>query len=127
MTPNDVSQLVESLCDGNDTAFHTLIEGDKTIIPLLTQQFATRVCGTDRARIIEVIWQLRDKATILFLASALNDECPEVWKQAIDGLVTIGGDQSLATLKTVLDQLHNADARSPWIAEAIDQIESQLQ
>lgn len=127
MTPNDVSQLVEPLCDGNDTAFHTLIQADKTIIPLLAQQFVTRVCGADRARIIEVIWQHRDTATIRFLASALNDEYPEVWKQAIDGLVTIGGDHSLDTLKAFLDQLNTDDARSPWIAEAIDQIESTLQ
>lgn len=125
MTPNDVSQLVDSLCEGNDSSFHTLVEADRTIIPLLVQQFTNRACGADRARIIEVIWQHRDRTTIPFLASALCDEYPEVWKQAIDALVTIGGDQSLDALRTFCDRLDKGDARSSWIAEAIDQIESQ--
>jgi hypothetical protein len=126
MTPNDVCQLVESLCEGNDNAFHTLIEAEKTIIPLLTQQFTTHACGADRARIIEVIWQHRDKATIPFLASVLNDGYPEVWKQAIDGLVTIGGTESVEALQLFRGQLKDDDARLPWIAEAIEQMESNI-
>lgn len=129
MISNDVIQLVDLLCDGNDSddAFHTLVEADNSIIPSLIQQFTSRAWGVERARIIEVIWQRRDKTTIPFLASALNDEYLEVWKQAIDGLVTIGGDHSVDALKTILGQLNDNDARSPWIAEAIDQIETQIQ
>lgn len=52
----------------------------------------------------------------------MNDEYPEAWKQAIDGLVTIGGEQSVFALKAFLRQLKDGDARSPWSAEAIDQI-----
>ena len=66
MTPSDIHQLVESLCCGDESAFHTLIEGDKDLIPLLIQQFPRRTQGVDRARIIEVIWQFRDEATIPF-------------------------------------------------------------
>lgn len=40
ITPNNMAQLVDSLCHGSDSdhAFHTLIEADKSNIPLLIQQ-----------------------------------------------------------------------------------------
>lgn len=124
MTPNDVTHLVDSLCDGNDSddAFHTLIEADKSIIPLLVQQFTTRSCGDDRARIIEVIWQYRDKASIPFLTSALCDPHPEVWRNALDGLVAIGGIKSHAALIDFRSELTEDSERASWVDEAIGQI-----
>jgi HEAT repeat protein len=120
-----VAQLVESLCDGNDSdnAFHTLIEADKSIIPPLIQQFKTRVCGADRARIIEVIWQHRDKASIPFLASALRDAYPEVWRHALDGLVAIGGINSHAALIDFRSESSEDSERVSWVDEAIGQIQ----
>lgn len=125
MTPNDVAQLVDSLCRGNDgdNAFHTLIEADKSIIPLLVQQFTTRACGADRARIVEVIWQHRDNASIPFCVSALRDPHPEVWRQALDGLVTIGGIKSQAALIDFRSELAEDSEQASWVDEAIGQIQ----
>lgn len=125
MTPNDVIHLVDSLCDGNnkDDAFHTLIEANKSIIPLLIQQFTTRSCGADRARIIEVIWQHRDRASIPFLTSALRDPHAEVWKHALDGQVTIGGIRSHAALIDFRSELAEDSEQASWVDEAIDQIQ----
>ena len=125
MTPNDVAQLVDSLCHGNDSdnAFHTLIEADKSIIPLLIHQFTTRASGADRARIIEVIWQHRDKTLIPVLASALRDPHPEVWKHALDGLVTIGGIKSRAALIDFRSELAEDSEQASWVDEAIGQIQ----
>lgn len=123
MTPNDVSQLVESLCDGNDNAFHTLIEADSVIVPLLIRQFTSRACGADRARIIEVIWQHRDKTTIPFLASALRDPNADVWKRALDGLVAIGGIESHNALIEFRSEIAADSERASWADEAIGQIQ----
>lgn len=123
MTPNDVAQLVESLCDGNDNAFHTLIEAENAIVPLLIQQFATHACGADRAHIIEVIWQHRNQATIPFLASALRDPNPDVWKHALDGLVAIGGIESRDALIDFRSDISEDIERASWADEAIGQIQ----
>ena len=123
MNPSDVSQLVNALCDGDDDAFHTLIEADRAIIPLLIQQFTAQTYGADRARIIEVIWQHRDKATIPFLAWALNDPHSDVWKQALDGLVTIGGIESRNALIGFRSDIAVDNERASWADEAIGQIQ----
>ena len=123
MTPNDVSQIVQSLCDGNDDAFHVLIEADKAIIPLLVQHFTTRASCADRARIIEVVWQHRDKETIPFLASALRDPNLDVWKSALDGLVAIGGIESHDALVEFRSELSADSERASWADEAIGQIQ----
>ncbi len=123
MTPSDIHQLVESLCCGDESAFHTLIEGDKAIIPLLIQQFTRRTQGVDRARIIEVIWQFRDEATIPFLASALRDPYADVWKNALDGLVAIGGIESQDVLSDFRAEISTGTERAEWTDEALGQVQ----
>jgi len=125
MKPRDVCDLVSALCRGDVSAFHTLIEAEHDIIPALIEQFTNADDGQCRAKIVEVIWHYRLPSTVSFLASALNDEHPGVWKQALDGLVTIGGPQSLDALNDCLARTRPDNDRSHWIAEAIDQIRSQ--
>ena len=125
MNPSDVRDLVSALCGSDENAFHTLIEADDDIIPALIEQFADADDGKCRARVVEVIWQHRLPSTVPFLASAMNDEHPDVWKQAIDGLVTIGGPRSLGVLNDCLVRTGTDSERSHWITEAIDQIRSQ--
>lgn len=122
MTPNDVSQLVESMCEGNENAFHTLIEADKAIIPLLVQQFTSHTCGADRARITEVIWQHRERTTIPFLASALHDPDSDVWRTAIDGLVALGGIEAHNALLEYRSNISTYHEHASWVNEAIGQV-----
>ena len=124
MNPSDVSQVVNALCDGDENAFHTLLEADKSILPVLIRQFTDHADGADPARIIEVIWQHRDKATIPFLASALNDPHSDVWKQAFDGLVTIGGIESHNALVRFCSDIAVDNERRLWAEEAIGQIQT---
>lgn len=124
MNASDVSQLVNALCDGDENAFHTLLEADKSILPVLIRQFTDHANGADRSRIIEVIWQHRDKATIPFLASALNDPHSDVWKQALDGLVTIGGIESHNALVSFCSDIAVDNERRMWAEEAIGQIQT---
>lgn len=123
MNKSEVRELVDALCGGDENAYHTLIEANHDILPALAEQFAHTADGTDRARILAVYWQHRVQSVIPFLASALNDEQPEVWKQAIDGLVAIGGEESRNVLKDYLSRIPSRDERSNWISEAIGQLQ----
>jgi len=59
------------------------------------------------------------------LARALGDQSKEVWKDALDGLVTLGGDQSLAILREERQSIvakPSENEKLEWIDEAIDQV-----
>ncbi len=124
MNPSEFSELVNALHDGDENAFHTLLEADHTILPNLMQHFAAEADGAHRARILEVIWQHRLTSTIPFLASALHDPHSEVWKQALDGLVAIGGNDSRNVLVDFRSDIAPNDDRFDWVNEAIDQIQT---
>ena len=122
MNANEISHLVNTLCEGDNNAYHTLLDADTSILPVLIQQFAAHTDGVDRVRIIEVIWQHRDKATIPFLASALYDPHPDVWQQALDGLVAIGGAESHTALAEFRSDISRDNERVLWVDEAIGQM-----
>lgn len=118
----EVFQFVQELCEGNENAYHSLIEASHEIVPVLIQQFAKTENGECRALITEVIWQHRLPSTISFLTSALNDNNKEVWNQALDGLVAIGGEKSRIALQEIQERMSNSDIRYLAITEAIEQI-----
>ena len=101
----------------SDEAFHNLIELPRDAIPLLQKAYDRQDNPQIRARIIEVIWQFRDRSTLPFLADALKEEDDEIWKQALDGIVTIGGDEAFAILKAVQTE-SASDNKRAWIEEA---------
>lgn len=124
MNRSDVLQLVDALCRGDENAYHTLIEADDDIVPTLIDEFRDATNGERRGKILEIIWQHRIPDTIAFLTSTLDDEHRDVWKEALDGLVTIGGNESRNALNDCLGRIAPDDERAIWIAEAIDQIQT---
>ena len=48
MNPSELSELVSALDDGDENAFHTLLEADHTILPNLMQHFAEKANGAHR-------------------------------------------------------------------------------
>ena len=73
-----------------------------------------------RTTLVELAGQARSDQALPFLAEALADVEPRVWKQALDGLVSIGGPRAASLL-------HLAMAGAPpekasWIAEALEQV-----
>jgi hypothetical protein len=76
-----------------------------------------------------VIWQFRDVAALPLLASALRDRQGSVWKEALDGLVTLGGQGALDVLleaRTAVANYPDASDRLGWIDEAIGQIQDDM-
>jgi hypothetical protein len=123
---NSVATLVAELGTPTDEdAFHNLIELGPEIQAILMSTFRNEQRPAIRTRLVEVISQFRDPATVEFLEQALGDSAPSVWKASLDGLVSVGG-------KAVIDALGRAQrrelgtgdkgsARLEWINEALRQ------
>jgi hypothetical protein len=113
MTPAELEAYAAHYLDrlgSDENAYFALIEAPRTILPLLAAAFRTETDPVKRSTILEVIWQHRDPSMIPLLGEALHDLSPKVWKQALDGLVTIGGPQSIATIEVACSSLSGQDA-----------------
>jgi hypothetical protein len=106
-----------------DMARHGLIELENRAIPALREAYWTESDPAIRALIVEAAWQHRLPPTIDFLSAALADTHPGVWKQALDGLVTLASADSRKVLETALERAAIGDSEHrAWIEEAIGQI-----
>jgi hypothetical protein len=125
-----MSSLVESLLarlrDGDYDVFHSLIEADSSIIPEIIDAYRVEKDASVRELLVEAVWQHRQASTIPFLGEALHDAEPAVWKQAIDGLVTLGTSECIDALRIAKGRTFSrpveADEYCSWIDEAIGQI-----
>ena len=110
----------------HDDAFFSLIEADNAIVPRLVEAYQSETDPRIRAMLIEIIWQHRLPSSLEFLTQALHDDHPEVWKAALDGIVGIGGDASLAIRVQQKDWLQAhpepSNLRLRWIEEALQQL-----
>jgi len=106
-----------------DAAYHSLIELPNDLLPDLEEAYRGEADPGIRALIVEAVWQHRLSTSVDFLAVALADPHPEVWKQAVDGLVTLASPESRKVLDLAKSRVagHDAPFRD-WIEEAIDQI-----
>lgn len=98
-------------------------------LPLFVAAFQCESNSKRRSRLIRVVWQFRDSAALPALAEALRDAHQEVWMDALDGVVTLGGEEGLRVLRdaraTVADH-SDASVRLAWIDEAVTQVEQSL-
>ena len=113
--------------DQEDT-YHRLLEADNAVIPVLIGAFRTEQDPGIRALLVDIIWQHRLPETVGFLVEALDDRDPEVWKSALDGLVTLG-TPAIQALRSARERIRPATpeerTRAEWIEEAIRQIQDQ--
>jgi len=109
-----------------EDAYHSLIEADAAIVPILIKAYRTEAEPTIRATLVKIIWQHRVPETISFLSEALDDNHPEVWKNALDGFVALGSASAIQILESAKQQIQAGNqtqsARIGWIDEAIQQI-----
>jgi hypothetical protein len=115
---------------GTEDAYHCLIEADDQIIPNLIDTFRNSKDPAIRSELVEIIWQHRNPATIEFLSEALHDPIPEVWKNAMDGLVALACPKSLDVLRSVRTRAFPKETQTEefhrWLKEAIDQVEERM-
>jgi HEAT repeat protein len=116
--------LNEARNGGFDAAYHGLIELPSRLLPDLEEAYRGEADPEIRALIVEAIWQHRSPSSVDFLAVALEDPHPDVWKQALDGLVIIASPESRKVLELAKSGAAGQDAiLRGWIEEAIAQID----
>lgn len=122
MREEQFEYYLEHITEGG--AFFRLAEASDEILPRLENAFACEPCPDRRRAITEIIWQHRTPASVPFPARALNDPAETVWKEALDGLVTIGGTVVLDAMRETLKEADSV--KRDWINEAIEQMARHL-
>jgi len=126
----EVTYYLARLRDGvGEDAFFGLIEAGPGAVPMLIAAFAIPENRAVRADLVRCVWEYRQPEALGFLAGALYDPEPAVWKTALDGIVTLGGSEAVRTLEAAhaslpADQPRNG-ITAEWINEALDQLREQ--
>jgi HEAT repeat protein len=109
-------------------ALQALIDLGESAIPRLVNAYRAEADPAIRGLIVEAVWQLRSHASIEFLGEALQDPTPEVWKQALDGLVTLATPQSLRILEAAQDMVRVPDdGFHAWVEGAIADLSGRIE
>jgi HEAT repeats len=108
-------------------ALEALVDLGESAIPRLVEAYRAEKEPALRALIVEAVWQIRSHASLAFLGEALQDPSPEVWRQALDGLVTLATPESLQTLEGARDTASgaNEDFRA-WVEGAIEDVSGRI-
>jgi HEAT repeat protein len=110
-----------------EAAFHCLFDLGERAIPRLAEAYRAEREPAVRNLLVEVVWQLRSPSSIEFLGEALQDPNPEVWKQALDGLVTLASPESLRILESARDRLGvDLDDFQSWVEGAIEDVSGRI-
>jgi hypothetical protein len=108
---------------GGDDLFCNLTHLGRGVLPRLMREAEQ---PEHRAFLVHVIWQIRDRSAVDFLGAALSDPDPEVWKEALDGLVTLGGPTALGWIDRMLEQVGQGELPNglseEWLREAREQM-----
>ncbi len=95
-------------------------------MPLFVDALRRETDTARRRRLVSIIWRFRDPVALPALAVASADHGDEVWKEALDGIVAIGGQAAMQILRDAQVSLA-ADPRAAgkleWIPEAIQQVQ----
>lgn len=135
-TDKDTASLVQQYLEyarygDRDSALHGLIEMKQDALPELIAEFKKERDNRIRALLVHIIWQHRQHSVMPFLADALYDSNPAVWKEAMDGLVTLASPQGVDALRSARSrQFSRQKARVEfvgWLDEAIEQAEKTIQ
>lgn len=127
-TVNDIVDYYLQQLHGPDheNAYYALIHFDHSFVPRLIQAYRAETNFNVRVVLIEIIGQHRLSTTLDFLAEVLQDSDSEIWKAALDGIVTINGPRGVEVLiaekERLLAEQDSPKTRNEWIEEAIEQI-----
>jgi HEAT repeat protein len=120
-----INHFLEKARSGDvDAAFHDLAELGSAAIPALREAYRFEADPTTRAVIVRAIREHKLPLSVDFFAFALNDISPEVWKEALDGLVALATPEACQALVQSLTHLQDVERRV-WFQEAIAQINSE--
>ncbi len=114
---------------GDDDAFHGLLEIDRNILPELMAVFRSESDIAVREFLVEVICEYREQSAIPFLGEALSNSEPRIWREALNGLVTLASPAALDVLRAARSRQFltqgETDEFRRWLEEAIQQAETE--
>ena len=103
-----------------DDAWHSLVEAGPTALPEVVRAFGAASDPCVKAHLVQVISEYQSSECVPFLEALLRNPDGDLWKQALDGLVMIGGKTALDALTAT--KVTMTPERQEWIDEAIAQI-----
>jgi hypothetical protein len=102
-------------------AWHSLVEQGPAALPYILEVLEASRDRDQRLALVSVINEYRTPEALEFFAGALRSTDDEMWKLALDGLVTLGGSSTRSVLADSLDSVE--PTKKEWIVEALEQIE----
>jgi len=126
----EVAYYLACLRDGlAEVAFFGLIEAGPDAVRLMIAAFDEPENCAVRADIVRCLWQCRRPEALGFLTGALHDAEPAVWKEALDGIVALGGGEAIRILEAAHARLPadrpQSGITAEWIDEALEQLREQ--
>ena len=101
-------------------AWHSLVEAGPAALPYVVAAFPATSDPAARLVLVQIIAAYRSEEAIPFFAACLQQTDTEVWKAALDGLVSLGGRGALDVLTAARDTA--PPEKREWVSEAVDQI-----
>jgi hypothetical protein len=98
----------------------SLCELGPAALPSVIGAFDAAADPDIRHSLVRIVGEYRSPSAGPFLADRLLDDRPEIWKTALDGLVTLGGKEALNLLAAARAQVD--PERAAWLDEAMQQI-----
>lgn len=102
------------------SAWHGLVELGPAALEEVRIAFAATRDRHLRRALLTVIVELRQSESAAFFGSLLGDADTELWRSALDGLVTLGTDEAARILESVRGKVD--EERLRWIEEALGQM-----
>ena len=99
MTEYCREQIAALAGPGHEDAFFSLIHAPISILPELVEAYRSESDRQQRWEILRVICERRSPDSLQFLAEELFDSDGEIWKQALDGIVMLGGADPIKALE----------------------------
>jgi uridine kinase len=105
-----------------ENAWHSLVEIGPAAMPYLVDCFARTTAVEVKATLVRVASEYRSFEALPLLGAALRSKNAEIWKAGLDGLVTLGGEQAIETIRKARPDA--SPEQREWFDEALSQLNS---
>ena len=131
ITMPQIAEYIERCRQGDyDSCFLDMLDMEQLleVIRQLMEVYRNEPNARVRAFFVEAVWQCRQLSAIPFLGEALHDAESVVWKEALNGLVTLASPAALDVLRSArvrhLGRQRDTEEFRNWVDEAIEQAET---
>jgi hypothetical protein len=119
-----VHAALQAILDGRasfrDDAWFDLVVSGEAALPDVVNAFHTTADLRVKLVLLTVVNEYKSSSALAFLASVLSSPDDKIWKTALDGLVSVGGQAALEVLEQAL--VLSDPAKREWVVEAISQV-----